>query len=97
MSDPLPTAENDAGLTDAELDQINDAFVEANRAEFLDTDFDLPIQRAIERIVIERMRRAWHEGYGAGSSNATDGWLRPGSERTTCPYTSVLPPGGDHA
>jgi hypothetical protein len=76
-----------AELTDAELARLCDAFVEANRAELLDTDFDLPIQRAVERIVIERMRQAWHEGYGAGSSDATDGWLSPGSPRTPNPYT----------
>ena len=26
----------------------------------------------------EALVRAWHEGYGAGSSDATDGWLSPG-------------------
>lgn len=87
------SAESDAGLTDAELEQLCDAFVASSRAEFLDTDLDLPIQNAIERIVVERMRQAWHLGYGAGASNATDGWLRPGSERATCPYTTPIPPG----
>ena len=87
-----PSAENDAGLTDAELDQINDAFVEANRAEFLDTDFDLPIRGAIESILVERMRMAWHEGYGAGSSNATDGWLDHRSPVTRNPYTRPISP-----
>ena len=41
----------------------------------------------------EALVRAWHEGYGAGSSDATDGWLSPGSSpRTKNPYTRVLPP-----
>jgi hypothetical protein len=44
----------------------------------------------------EAIVKAWHEGYGAGSSDATDGWLQPGSPRTACPYTApvVAPEGG---
>jgi hypothetical protein len=30
--------------------------------------------------------KAWHEGYGAGSSDATDGWTKPGSPATRNPY-----------
>lgn len=41
-------------LTDAEVESLCDAFVAANRAEFMDTDFDLPILRAIESIAAER-------------------------------------------
>lgn len=82
--DQTPTA-----LPDAALGSLCDAFVEANRAEFLDTDFDVPILRAVEALV----RRAWHEGYGAGSSDATDGWLTPGRQQPrTNPYLAT-PPG----
>jgi hypothetical protein len=80
-------AENDA-LTEAIIERLNDAFVEANRAEFMDTDFDLPILRTL----VSLLSAAWHEGYGAGSSNATDGWLSPGSPRATNPYSRVIPP-----
>lgn len=39
----------------------------------------------------EALVRAWHEGYGAGSSDATDGWLHPGSPRRECPYPTPAP------
>lgn len=77
-------------LPDAAMESLCDAFVGANRVEFMDSDFDVPILRAIEALV----RRAWHEGYGAGSSNATDGWLSPLQPRTTNPYVPTTPPGG---
>jgi hypothetical protein len=85
------TPENDASatvLTDVAMESLCVAFVDANRAEFMDTDFDAPILRAVEAL----MRQAWHEGYGAGSSNATDGWLAPLEPRTTNPYARI-PPG----
>lgn len=40
----------------------------------------------------DALRKAWHEGYGAGSSDTTDGWLKPGSPQTSNPYTPALPP-----
>lgn len=76
------SAESDAPLTEAEMESLCDAFVQANRAEFMDTDFDLPILRAIVTLATQ----AWHKGYAAGASNATDGWMRPGSPRITNPY-----------
>ena len=48
----------DHTLTDAEVEALNDSFVAANRAEFLDTDFDLPIQAAVESILTARLATA---------------------------------------
>lgn len=86
-----------SGLNDAHealIDRLNDAFVASNRQEFMDADridgipFDQPILDAVTALV----SAAWHQGYGAGSSDATDGWLRPGSPRTANPYTRVTAP-----
>lgn len=73
----LPPAENDAEALEACREQ---------RADLLEL---LQVEREQHA---EALVRAWHEGYGAGSSDATDGWLKPGSPRTACPY--VRSPGG---
>lgn len=88
MSERDVSADKGLPLPESLIDRLNDAFVEANRAEFMDTDFDLPILYT----VADLLAAVWHHGYGAGSSDATDGWLKPGSPRTSNPYTTPTAP-----
>ena len=78
---------------------LADAFEAANRQDFLDlaaddvldpSDPDLPILHAVMGLLV----KAWHEGYGDGASNATDGWVTPGRQpRRVNPYNTVISPG----
>lgn len=82
-----PTREAAQATLDAATDRLL-ALIDQNGAETEAEDWLATEVRRLRTLHAEALPKAWHEGYGAGSSDATDGWLNPGSPRTVNPYPS---------